>query len=284
MTTAQMTMAAGMMPGLKAKLQTAWTAGNYDHFSRFMEGEARRFYERLNVLPGMRLLDVACGSGQVALMAARDGVRSTGVDIAGNLIERAKARAAGAKTPARFEVADAEALPFADATFDVVVSLYGAMFAPRPEMVAEEMARVCVPGGKIAMANWTASGFVGQMFKVISGYIAPTGMPSPLLWGDEETVRARLETLVSDLKMARRTHVFDYPFPPSEVVEFFRRCYGPAHMAFRGLDETGQLMLQQELEDLWSSHNRGSGMVTVVESEYLEVTAIRDGGAHSRLR
>lgn len=275
MTTTQMTMPAGIAPGLKAKLHTTWMAGDYDHFSRFMEGEARLFYERLNVLPGMRMLDVACGSGQLALMAARAGMRPTGVDIAENMIERARARAAGALLPVRFETADAEALPYSDGSFDVVVSLYGAMFAPRPDLAAREMARVCVPGGMIAMGNWTASGFVGRMFKVISGYIAPAGMPSPLVWGDEETVRERFKGPVSQLRMTRRTHLFDYPFPPSEVVEFFRRYYGPAQMAFRALDESGQLMLRQDLERLWSSANRANGDVTVVESEYLEVVGIR---------
>lgn len=279
MTTTQMAMPADSMPGLKAKLQTTWMAGNYDHFSRFMEGEARRFYERLGVLEGMRLLDVACGSGQVALIAAREGVQSTGVDIAENMIERARARAAGALLPARFETADAEALPFADGSFDMVVSVFGAMFAPRPELVARELARVCVPGGRIAMANWTASGFIGKMFKVISGYIAPSGMPSPLLWGDEETVRQRFDGLARELRMTRRPHVFDYPFPPSEVVEFFRQYYGPTQMAFRNLDAEGQMMLRRDLEMLWSSANRAGGDVTVVESEYLEAVATVDSTA-----
>src|SRR5215813_2471641 len=184
---------------LKARLQKTWMAGDYDRFSRYMEDGARQYYERLEIPAGARLLDVGCGSGQLALLASRDGFDTTGVDIAENLIERARERAAAERLDARFEVADAEALPFSDASFDVVVSLIGAMFAPRPELVARELLRVCVPGGTIAMANWTASGFVGQMFKTIAQFIAPANMPSPLLWGDEAVVRERFDGGVSQL-------------------------------------------------------------------------------------
>src|SRR5512139_1855570 len=140
------------MDSLKARLKSIWTAGDYDRFSRSMEGSAREFYERLNIPPGCKLLDVACGSGQLALMAAKDGIEVTGVDIAGNLVERARTRAKAEGLTARFEEGDAERLPFDDASFDVVTSLIGAMFAPRPQLVAEELLRVCVPGGTIAMA------------------------------------------------------------------------------------------------------------------------------------
>lgn len=199
---------------LKARLKQIWTAGDYDRFSRYLEGSAREFYERLAIAPGSRLLDIGCGSGQLALMAAKDGVAVTGVDIAGNLVERARARARAEGLTAHFEEADAEALPFEDASFDVVASLIGAMFAPRPELVAKELLRVCVPGGTIAMANWTPQGFVGQMFKAVSKFIAPSGMPSPTLWGDPHTVRERLGKGLSDLQMTRRTYTFSYPFPP----------------------------------------------------------------------
>jgi ubiquinone/menaquinone biosynthesis C-methylase UbiE len=147
--------------GLKTRLKNTWMAGDYDRFSRSMENDARSFYERLDVPPGAHLLDVACGSGQLALIAAREGVRVTGVDIAENLIERAQSRSMAEGLRACFRVADAESLPFDDASFDVVVSLIGAMFAPRPQLVARELTRVCAPSGTIAMANWTAEGFVG---------------------------------------------------------------------------------------------------------------------------
>ena len=260
---------------LKTRLKRTWMAGDYDRFSRYMENGAREFYERLNVAPGSQLLDVGCGSGQLALMAAKDGLEVTGVDIAGNLVERARARAQAEGLRARFEEADAEALPFEDASFDVVTSLIGAMFAPRPELVAKELLRVSNPGGIIAMANWTPQGFIGQMFKAVSKFIAPSGMPSPVLWGDETTVRERLGNGLSDLSLVRRHYTFSYPFPPSEVVEFFRLYYGPTNQAFSALDGEGRETLRHELEALWTSHNRAETECTTVLAEYLEVIGIR---------
>jgi SAM-dependent methyltransferase len=265
----------GEIVNLKSRLQKTWMAGDYDRFSRYMEDGARQYYERLEIPPGAKLLDIGCGSGQLALMASRDGFNTTGVDIAENLIERARERAAAEGLKARFEVGDAEALPFQDASFDIVVSLIGAMFAPRPELVAKELLRVCAPGGTIAMANWTASGFVGQMFKTIAGFIAPSNMPSPLLWGDEATVRERLGAGVSQLNLTRRPYTFNYPFPPSEVVDVFRLYYGPSNRAFESLDAAGRQALHQELESLWSAHNRAKGGVTIVDAEYLDVVGIR---------
>lgn len=260
---------------VKNRLKKIWMAGDYDRFSRHMETGAREFYERLQVAPGCRLLDVGCGSGQLALMAAKDGLDVTGVDIASNWVERARARAQAEGLPARFEEADAEALPFEDASFDVVASLIGAMFAPRPDLVAKELLRVCVPGGTIAMANWTPEGFIGQMFKAVSKFIAPSGMPSPVLWGDEATVRERLGKGLSDLSLVRRQYSFSYPFPPSEVVELFRLYYGPTNQAFASLDVDGQERLRRELEALWSSQNRAGRDCTTVFAEYLEVIGIR---------
>jgi SAM-dependent methyltransferase len=267
-----------LTPGLvslKSRLKNIWMAGDYDRFSRFMESDARDFYERLNVAPGAQFLDVACGSGQLALIAARDGLKVTGVDIAGNLVERARARAQAEGLPARFEVADAEALPFEDASFDVVASLIGAMFAPRPEWVALELLRVCRPGGTIAMANWTPQGFVGQMFKAVSKFIAPSGMPAPVLWGDESTVRERLCAGLSSLSLVRRHYLLSYPFPPADVVEFFRLNYGPTNQAFDSLDAGGRDTLRKELEALWGSHNRAGAGCTTVLAEYLEVIGVR---------
>lgn len=263
------------MEGLKRRLQQIWAAGDYDRFSRYLEGSAREFYERLNLAPGSKLLDVGCGSGQIALMAAKDGLDVFGVDIAENWVERARARAAAEGLRATFEQADAEALPFEDASFDVVVSLIGAMFAPCPDPVARELLRVCVRGGTVAMANWTPQGFVGQMFKTVAKFIAPSGMPSPTLWGDEATVRERLGKGLSELRLTRRAYTFSYPFPPAEVVEFFRLYYGPINQAFASLDAEGQDRLRCELEALWSAHNRGGHDSTVVFAEYLEVIGSR---------
>jgi len=261
--------------GLKARLKETWMAGDYDRFSRYMEQGARIFYEQLDIPAGCQLLDVACGSGQVALWAACDGVNVTGVDIAPNLVQRAQARAKAEGLNARFMEGDAEALPFQDASFDVVVSLVGAMFAPRPELVARELLRVCSPGGTIAMGNWTREGFIGQMFKTIAKFIAPSGMPAPVLWGAEAVVRERLGYGVSDLTMTRRQYNFSYPFPPGEVVEFFRKYYGPTNRAFASLDGMERSKLSGELEALWSAHNRGGDQFSVVSSEYLEVIAVR---------
>ena len=260
---------------LKARLQKTWMAGDYDRFSRYMEDGARQYYERLDIPAGARVLDVGCGSGQLALMASRDGFKTTGLDIAENLIERARERAAAERLNTHFEVGDAEDIPFPDASFDVVVSLIGAMFAPRPELVARELLRVCAPGGTIAMGNWTASGFVGQMFKAIARFIAPANMPSPLLWGDEATVRERFGSGVSKLSLTRRPYTFNYPFRPSEVVDVFRLYYGPANLAFASLDVAGRQALHQELEALWFAHNRAKGGVTIVDAEYLDVVATR---------
>jgi ubiquinone/menaquinone biosynthesis C-methylase UbiE len=261
--------------GLKAKLKATWMAGDYDRFSRYMEQDARLFYERLDVPAGCQLLDVACGSGQVALWAARDGIKVTGVDIAPNLVQRAQARAQAEGLNARFVEGDAEALPFDDASFDVVTSLFGMMFAPRPELVARELLRVCSPGGTIALGNWTSEGFIGQMFKTFARFIAPSGMPAPALWGDEAVVRERLGHGVADLTMKRRNYCFTYPFPPAGVVEFFRQYYGPTNKAFASLDEDAARSLRNELEELWSAHNRGGDELTVVSAEYLEVIAAR---------
>lgn len=265
----------GEMDSIKARLKSIWTAGDYDRFSRFMEGGAREFYERLNIAPGCKLLDIACGSGQLALMATKDGIEVTGVDIAGNLVARARVRAQAEGLNARFEEADAELLPFDDASFDAVVSLIGAMFAPQPQLVAQELLRVCVPGGTIAMANWTPQGFVGQMFKTVSRFIAPSGMPAPVLWGDEAIVRERLGHGISELTLTRRQYLFDYPFSPSEVVEFFRLHYGPTNRAFASLNAEAQAQLRQELETLWAAHNRSGTDSTIVFAEYLEVVGIR---------
>ena len=276
MTTAPVHLAtASQMSALKARLKAAWMAGDYDYFSRFMEQSAVEFLERIPIPAGSALLDVACGSGQLALAAARNGIRATGVDIATNSIQAARMRVVYEGPAARFDEGDVEDLPYADASFDAVATLFGAMFAPRPELAASEMMRVVKPGGLIAMANWTAQGFIGKMFKVISRFIEPPGMPSPLLWGDEEKVRERFGRGVKDLRMTRVSYTFDYPFPPSEVVEFFRQYYGPANLGFASLDECKQEALRAELEMLWSSHNLAGDDSTVVRSEYLEVVARR---------
>ena len=260
---------------LKTRLKATWMTGDYDLFSRFMQGDAEVFFRRLGVAPGTRLLDVGCGAGQLALIAARAGAQVTGCDISTNWLDKARARAAAEGLEVTFEEGDAESLPYEDAQFDAVISLIGAMFAPRPERVAAELVRVCRPGGMIAMANWTPGGFVGQMFKAISKHIAPSGMPSPVLWGDEPTVRNRFREGIGNLKCAPYFYRFDYPFPPDAVVEFYRTNYGPMTRAFGSLDVAGQEKLRSDLVALWSAHNKAVGDSTKVDAEYLEVIASR---------
>ena len=165
----------------------------------------------------------------------RGAVPVTGVDIAVNSIRAARERAQAEALPAQFDEGDAEALPYPDASFDVVASLFGAMFAPRPDFVAQELVRVCRPGGTIAMANWTKSGFIGQMFALVSRFITPPGMPAPVLWGDESLVRERLGPAIADFRFTRVMYRFDYPFSPAGVVDFFRDYYGPTNRAFAAL-------------------------------------------------
>jgi SAM-dependent methyltransferase len=264
------------METLKGKLKTTWMAGNYDYFSRFMESSAVEFLARLPVHPGDRLLDVACGSGQLALLAARQGARVTGVDIASNSIEAARGRARSERLEATFDEGDAEELPYRDGAFDIVASIYGAIFAARPERVARELVRVCRHGGTIGMANWTKEGFVGRMFQTIGQFVAPPGMPSPLLWGDETAVRERFGDGVASISLSRVKYRFDYAFPAEGVVDFFRENYGPANRAFASLPATAQAALRNALVDLWRGANQsGEPDRTVVDAEYLEVLATR---------
>jgi ubiquinone/menaquinone biosynthesis C-methylase UbiE len=209
------------MVALKGRLKATWMAGDYAHFAQYLEPGALEFLGRLELAAGTRMLDVACGAGQIAIPAAKAGFDVTGIDIASNLIERARQRAAADGVTVDFEEADAEELPFPDGAFDLVVSLIGAMFAPRPERVTAEMLRVCRHGGRIAMANWTPEGHVGEMFKVLARHVPPPVMPSPMKWGDEACVRERFGQRVSKLTMTRRLYPLRYPFPPAEVVEFF---------------------------------------------------------------
>lgn len=264
------------MQALKTRLKAMWMAGDYGHFAQYLEPGAMKFFPRLEIDRDKRVLDVACGAGQLALPAARTGASVTGIDVATNLIEQAQSRAKAEGLEIRFEEGDAEDLPYDDAAFDVVYSLIGAMFAPRPEQVAAELVRVSRPGGRIVMGNWTPGGFIGQMFKTNGKHVPPpAGMPPPVLWGDEATVSERLDDGIADLQLTRKMYPIKYPFPPSEVVEFFRTYYGPTNRAFAALDRDKQAALRSDLEQLWSEHNQASDGGTEIEAEYLEVVAIR---------
>lgn len=260
---------------LKEGLKATWTAGDWGMIARGLERSAEGFLERVGVSPGERLLDVACGNGQLAVPAARAGAEAAGIDIAENWIEQARARAAAGNLDIRFDVGDVEAMPYEDERFDTVISLIGAMFAPRPELAVSEMLRVCRPGGRIVMGNWTPEGLVGRFFKIVGKYVPPPAMPSPLLWGDEDTVRERLTGGATDLRMSRQYLHFDYPMPASEIAAHYFEHFGPTRKAHEALDEPGREALASELSALWVENNQASDGTTQVDAEILEVVARR---------
>ena len=260
---------------LTERVRATWTSGDFGRIARGYVRGAAEFIARLELAPGEQVLDDACGTGNLSIPAARTGASVTGIDIAPNLIAQAKSRAAADKLSITFDVGDAEQLPYEDGAFDTTVTMFGAMFAARPDRAAAELLRVTRAGGRIAMANWTPSGFIGQMLKTTVKYVAPpAGVPSPLLWGNEDTVRGRLGSRASTLALTRRCITFEYPFQPAQVVNEFRLWYGPTLRAFAALEEANREALRRELEQLWSDHNRATDGTTRVESEYLEVLAV----------
>jgi SAM-dependent methyltransferase len=260
---------------LKSRMKSMWMAGDFGQIATFSADEGESFVRRIGIKPGVRVLDVACGTGNTALPAAQAGGIVTGVDIATNLLAQARKRAAAEELDIRFDEGDAEELPYADQSFDVVLTMFGAMFAPRPEKVAAELIRVCKPGGKIAMASWTPQGFIGKTFQATAKMVPPPPLPPPLLWGEENVVRQRLGQGTSSIVCTRQNVRFHYPFLPTQTVDFFRRYYGPTQMAFSRLDEAGQASLAQQLEALWTEHNTARDGTTQVDGEYLEVQAVR---------
>lgn len=264
------------LEALKAKLNAAWSAGDFGQIAKAYPEGAEEFLERLNLQPGMKVLDVACGNGNFSVPAAQRGAIVTGIDIAPIMVQQARENAKLAGVDARFEEGDAEALQFENGSFDVVATMFGAMFAPRPELTAAELLRVCKSGGRIAMANWPPDSFVGQMFKTTSAHVPPPpGMPPPVLWGVEATVRERFGAEVSKIEANLRDIVFRFPFPPAAVVEHFKNYFGPTQKAFGTLDEKGQAALRSDLEKHWSANNRATDDTTEIRSNYLEVIATR---------
>jgi ubiquinone/menaquinone biosynthesis C-methylase UbiE len=261
---------------LKSNLKASWMAGDFGQIANYAVKAGEDFVARTEIKPGARILDVACGTGNTAIPAARAGGLVTGVDIAPNLLEQARKRAAAEHLEIRFDEGDAEELPYQDHEFDTVLTMFGAMFAPRPERVAAELIRVCRPGGLIAMANWTPEGFVGKLFQVTAEMVPPpAGLPAPTLWGNEQVVRQRFANTTSKLILTRHRAVFYYPFSPKKVVGFFRQYFGPTQVTFSRLDKQGQSELASGLESLWAEHNIATDGGTRVEAEYLDVRASR---------
>lgn len=269
-----MTTTSSDFEALKARLKATWMAGDFGQIAKYNEPDAEKFIARRTIKPRMDMLDVACGTGNLAIPAAKAGAIVTGADIATNLLEQGRARAKREGVNVQFDEGDAEQLPYPDASFDLIVSMYGAMFAPRPERVSAELVRVCRPGGQIAMANWTPRGFIGQMFKVTGAHVPPPpAVPPAVLWGDEATVHERLRDGIADLQLTLVMASLKYPFSVPETVEFFRTYYGPTQRAFAALPEDKQPALRRDLENLWAQHNQATDGTTHVEAEYLEVIA-----------
>ena len=263
---------------VKAKQKATWESGDFGQIARTIEDVAAEFMARQPLRFGAKVLDVACGTGNLAVIAARRGCEVSGVDIASNLIAQARIRADAAGLRIDFQEGDAEALPFDGSQFDLVVSMFGVMFAPRPDVVTAELLRVTKPGGRIALANWTSEGFIGKMFNVFKAHLPPppTGVPSPMGWGDAATVRSRLGPDFTDVRLTRHIALMRYPFPPAETVEFFRQYYGPTQKAFAALDASAQAALRQHLVEHQAEHNISkTPRTTEVAAEYLEVIATK---------
>jgi ubiquinone/menaquinone biosynthesis C-methylase UbiE len=262
---------------LKQRLRASWMAGDFGQIARLNAQGKEDFVTRLNLKPGTKVLDVACGTGNQSIPAARAGAQVTGLDIAPNLLEQARERAKSEHLKIEFIEGDAEKLPYPAGQFDVVLSMFGAMFAPRPEVVASELKRVCRPGGLVAMGNWTPEGFVGRMFQITAHHAPPPpGMPPPSLWGVEKVVAERLgagERKIARLQTSKREMLLDYPFGPADAVAFFRKYFGPTQTTFARLEEPAQKALAEDLTQHWAKNNQGDANHSVMKAEYLEVHA-----------
>lgn len=263
---------------IKAKQKAVWEDGDYHRFASYMHDGAVAILESWDMSGVKTLLDVGCGSGQIAIPASLKGLRVTGIDIAENLIEAARGVAAATQVDAQFDTGDAEDLPYPDRSFDAVMSLIGAMFAPRPEVVVSEFARVLKPGGKLFMGNWTSSSMPALMFKCCSEVVPPPpGLASPVLWGDESTVMQRLSEHFTDIKMTRKLYPhWHYPFNEHELVDLFRCKFGPVKRAFDMAKPEQAEILYDKLYQVYSESSEiQNGIMTITSGEYLDVVATR---------
>ena len=260
---------------LKARQHAAWSSGDYAIVGTTLQIVGEELCEALDLRAGQKVLDVAAGNGNVTLAAARRWCDVVSTDYVPGLLDRGRARAAAEGLSIEFKEADAEALGFADASFDVVVSTFGVMFAPDQDKAAAELVRVCRSGGKIGLANWTPEGFIGQLFKVLGGYLPPpAGTKSPALWGSRARITEMFGAAASSIKAESRIFAFRYR-SPEHFVEIFRNYYGPTHKAFAALDPTKQQGLNNDLLALIRRMNRAEDGTMVVPSEYLEIVINR---------
>ncbi len=256
---------------VKLKQQAAWSAGDYAVVGTTLQIVGETLCEALDLRAGERVLDVAAGNGNATLAAARRWCDVVSTDYVSALLSRGQARASAEGLAVQFQEADAENLPFADGSFDVVLSTFGVMFTPNQERAASEMARVCKSGGKIGLANWTPSGFIGELFKLMGRYIPPpAGVKSPSLWGTEERLRELFGDRIATLETVRKNFVFRYR-TPQHWLETFRTYYGPVQKAFNAVGAAREEALAADLIRLVQQFNRAGDGAMVLPSEYLEI-------------
>ena len=263
------------LAALKTRQQAAWSSGDYAVVGTTLQIVGESLCEALDVRPGQRVLDVAAGNGNVSLAAARRFCDVMATDYVPALLDRARERAAAERLDIAFREADAEALPFADGSFDVVVSTFGVMFVADHDRAAAELVRVTRRGGKIGLANWTPEGFIGQLFKTIGKHLPPPpGAKSPALWGNRTRIAEMFEPHASSVSTAQRSFTFRYR-SPQHWLEVFRTFYGPVLKTFAALDAAGQAALERDLFALIGQFNRSGDDSMVVPSEYLEIVVTR---------
>jgi ubiquinone/menaquinone biosynthesis C-methylase UbiE len=272
-------VAADAPPDLGAVTQVQqqiWSRGDFAKIGTSAQMVAEALCEEMDILPGGRLLDVACGAGNGAIAACRRNVDGVGLDYVPALLDRARERAAAEGFGIEFVEGDAQALPFEDGSFDYVMSTFGAMFAPDQEKTASELLRVCRSGGKIGMANWTPRGLVGGgVFKVSAEHAPPPpGVPPPVLWGTEERLRELFGDGVSEISVNQRFWNFRYPSPEAWL-EFFKQFFGPMITAFERVGDDGAASLENDLLEVMRSANRAGDAALVAPAEYAEVVAVR---------
>ena len=275
MTTATTTATAGPdLAAVKTKQQAMWASGDFAVIGTTLQIVGETLCEAVDLRAGERVLDVAAGNGNATLAAARRFAEVTSTDYVPALLEGGRRRAEAEGLVVKFEGADAENLPYADASFDVILSTYGVMFAPDHQRSAQELMRVCRPGGRIGLACWTPAGFLGDLFRTIAKHVPPVpGVQSPLLWGSD----AHLQTLFAGVKTIENTpRFFNFRYKSAEhFVEIFRTFYGPTHKAFLALDAAGQAALEADMLALLRSRDIGGGGGLVVPAEYLETVITR---------
>ena len=264
------------LSALKARQQASWSAGDYSVVGTTLQIVGEELCEAIDLRAGERVLDVASGNGNAALAAARRFAEVTATDYVPALLERGRARAEASSLPIDFRVADAEALPFSAAAFDVVLSTFGVMFTADHRQAARELLRVTRPGGRIGMANWTPEGFIGRLFATIGKHVPPApGARSPSLWGTSAWLEAEFGAGAADIALTPRTYTFRYR-SPEHWLDVFRTWYGPVLKAFGALDGAGQAALSHDILDLIGRFNRADDGTVVIPSEYLEIVIHRN--------